>query len=372
MCPFTRYPLLQVLLKPFRKSQQKTLALFLAAIAETAEARSFGLAAHVAARLGIQIASALRRFYRLLENPRIEDRLLSRELLRLLGRPRRRLLIAVDWTKWPQQMQMLLASAVVGRRAIAVQSFVGAPAQMARSQNAWERDFVRQLAGTLRELSQAAVLLFDRGFHRARFVEFLDALGCDFVVRLTKNVSVCPEEAAPRVLASVDLSPGGVVDLGWVWLRQDRRVRVRVVGIWAKGQTEPWYLATNLEASLAELAALYDRRMGVEEQIRDTKGMRFGVRLKWTQFETPRYLARFALLLGVALLLWTAAGAAIEQIRPKVRMRCKKKGPRLSLVRVGIYFLEEARRRWRISARFVLEHLPPPRLRTFAWLDTPP
>jgi hypothetical protein len=37
MCPMTRYPMSQSLLSPFRRSQQKTLALVLAALAEVAE-----------------------------------------------------------------------------------------------------------------------------------------------------------------------------------------------------------------------------------------------------------------------------------------------------------------------------------------------
>jgi hypothetical protein len=50
----------------------------------------------------------------------------------------------------------------------------------------------------------------------------------------------------------------------------------------------------------------------------------------------PQYLARFTLLVGVALLLWTAVGQAVAQATPSVRLPCKQKGPRLSLLRVGI------------------------------------
>jgi hypothetical protein len=46
---------------------------------------------------------------------------------------------------------------------------------------------------------------------------------------------------------------------------------------------------------LAHLAALYDRRMAIEEQIRDTKGARFGLKLVWTQIKTPQALGRFTL-----------------------------------------------------------------------------
>jgi hypothetical protein len=43
--------------------------------------------------------------------------------------------------------------------------------------------------------------------------------------------------------------------------------------------------------------------MGIEEQFRDAKGVRFGSKLKWTQFTKPEYVERMYLLVGMALLL---------------------------------------------------------------------
>ncbi len=71
MCPFRKYPVLQSLLSPFRLSQQKTLALFIASIAEVAQAASIELASHLALQLGIRVDSALNRFYRLLKGKSI-------------------------------------------------------------------------------------------------------------------------------------------------------------------------------------------------------------------------------------------------------------------------------------------------------------
>lgn len=50
----------------------------------------------------------------------------------------------------------------------------------------------------------------------------------------------------------------------------------------------------------------------------------------------PASLAPFTLLIGVAWLLWTAVGHAVAQATPRVRLPCKRKGPRLSLLRVDI------------------------------------
>jgi hypothetical protein len=70
--------------------------------------------------------------------------------------------------------------------------------------------------------------------------------------------------------------------------RQEPAVQVRVVGVWAPRQSKSWWLATNLATPLVEIVALYDRRM------------------------------------------------AIAQAPPRVRLPCKRKGPRLSLLRVGM------------------------------------
>jgi hypothetical protein len=363
--------MLQSLLSPFRRSQQKTLALVIASIAEVAQAASFAVAGHLAVQLGIQLGSALNRSYRLLRNPRIDDQVLTAQLLRLLGAGRR-LLIALDWTEWHHDLRMLLASVVVGCRALPVQTAVFHKTQMARSQNTWGNTFLRLLVHTLRELGQTAELLCDRGFHRVRWLQLLLELQQPFVVRLVADLLVFRGTRGGRLLRHWHLSPGQAVDLGWVSLRQDQAVRVRVVGVWALGQKEPWWLATDLPEPLAEIVALYDRRMAIEEQLRDTKGCRFGVKLEWTQFRTPAYLARFTLLVGVALVLWTAVGQAVATEEPSVRLPCKRKGPRLSLLRVGIRYLKKLAQKVRLSARFIQQHLPLPELRIFAWLKAIP
>lgn len=370
MCPLTQYPMLPSLLRPFRRSQQKTLAHVIAAIAEVAQATSLSVATQLACQLHIQLGSALTRLYRLLRNPRIDDAVLSVQLLQLLSQGQERLVLALDWTLWHHGLQLLVAAVVVGCRAIPVRVAAFVTAQVERSQNVWEETFLRQLVPTLQALRCPTVLLCDRGFRRVRWLQLLGELHQAFVVRLQPDVWVYTGTGGGRRLQAWHLAPGQVRELGWVHLRRDRAVRVRVVGVWAPGQKEPWWLATDLAAPLAELVALYDRRMAVEQQFRDTKGCRFGVRLEWTQFRTPAYLARFTLLVGVALVLWTAVGQAVAQQTPRVRLPCKRKGPRLSLLRVGIRFLATWRRTVHLGVRFIQAHLPPPQLRYFPWLQT--
>jgi hypothetical protein len=74
---------------------------------------------------------------------------------------------------------------------------------------------------------------------------------------------------------------------------------------------------------------------------------------------------------GVALLLRTSVGRAVEESEPKVRLESKTKGARLSLARVGPYYWREMSKRLRLTAGFVRRHLPPPRLRVFKRLTAP-
>gem|GEM_PF-2262688 len=209
-------------------------------------------------------------------------------------------------------------------------------------------------------------LLTQRVHHLIPFTYFFNVTQLEqhFVVRLIPDVIV-HKGGRGRRLRKWHIGVGQAVDLGELWVRQDRAVKTRVIGLWARGQKEPWWLATDSKDSLADVVALYDRRMAIEQQIRDTKGCRFGVKLEWAQFKKPQYLSRFVLLVAVALALWTAVGQAVEEQNPGVRLPCKRKGPRLSLLRVGISFLKKVSRMVYIGVKFVKNHLPPPALRIF-------
>ena len=77
------------------------------------------------------------------------------------------------------------------------------------------------------------------------------------------------------------------------------------------------------------------------------------------------------LLVGIALLLWTSVGRAVEVDEPKMRLESKTKGARLSLPRTGSYYWQKMTGQLKLAISFVREHLTPPRLRMFKWLTAP-
>jgi hypothetical protein len=326
------------------------------------------VAGHLAVELGTQLGSAFNRFYRVWRHPRSDDQELTAPWLQLLGREQR-LLLALDGTEWHHDLRLLVAAVVVGCRGLPVQTAAFSHTQIPRSQNLRETTFLPLLVHTLHALGQAAVLLGDRGFRRTSWLRHGQELRQAFVVRLIPDVMVDTGTCGSRLLRAWHVQPGQAVDLGWVLRRQDRAIRGHVVGVWAPGPREPWWLATDLPDPLADLVTLYDRRMTIEEPCRDTTGCRFGVRLEWTQFRTPASLARFTLLVGVALVLWTAVGQAVANASPQVRLPCQRKGPRLSRLRIGIQYV--AKLAWLVSmgVRFIRAHVPSPSLRRFAWLQ---
>src|SRR5215207_8583359 len=370
MNPLGRYPVLASLLSPSRRSQQKTCAAIVAALCQAAQASSFAIAGQLSCLTAVQLGSALTRLYRFLRNERFDNWLLTEQMLRLTAPPTGRLLLALDWTAWQDRFSVLCASVCTGTRSVPVAVSACVKSQLARSQNLWEETFLRLTVDRLRAAGVEAVWLCDRGFHRVKWLEKFVEFEQQFVVRLTRDVTVRLADRA-CLLRSLELQPGERRDFGWVWLRADELVRVRLIGVWSAGAREAWWLATNLENRVSEVVSYYDRRMGIEEQFRDAKGHRFGMKLRWTQFTRAEFVERMYLLVGVALLLWTTVGSAVEESEPKVRLMSRTKGARLSLARVGAYYWQQMSKQLRLTAKFVREHLPPPRLRMFKWLMAP-
>ncbi len=370
MNPLTRYPVLSSLLRPFRRSQQKTCAALVVALCQAAQASSFAIAGQLSCLSEVQFGSALTRLYRFLRNERFDNWLLTEQMLRLLGEERKHLLLALDWTKWQDRFSVLTASACVGTRSIPVAVSACRKPNLARSQNLWEETFLRLTVDRLRAGGVCAVWLCDRGFHRVAWLKRLVEMEQHFVVRLQRDVMVHLRGGA-CLLKSLEIKEGEHKDFGFVDLRADGFVRARLIGVWAEGAKEVWWLATDLTNRVSTLVAYYDRRMGIEEQFRDTKGHRFGMKLRWTQFTKAEFVERMYLLVGIALLLWTAVGRAVEEQEPKVRLESRTKGARLSLTRVGTYYWRKMTRQLKLTISFVREHLPPPHLRRFKWLTAP-
>lgn len=367
MDPEKKYPILARLLSPYCKRHRKTLGLVTAAITTAGQARSLAIATTMVAWLGVRLGSALQRFYRLLKNRRIDDTALVATLAQALCRnPERHLLIPIDWTEWHHGLRLLVASVVLGKRGVPLFSQAFAQRIWRRSQNTRENTFLRVLADALRRAGVSATILCDRGFRRVSWLRLLQTLRLSFVVRLMSDVFVELEPGTKVALKDILLTQGKVIDLGFVALRADGAATVRVIGYWAPGALEPWWLATSATCDARRVLKLYDRRMTVEELFRDAKGCRFGGKLFWTHFRDPDALARFLALLAVALLIWILIGIAAARRDPSLRLRSRTKGPRQSYVTIGVRIAASGGDHHRWADASVGRFLEPPALRRVA------
>jgi hypothetical protein len=361
-----RYRLLWGLAKGLHRSQAKAVVAVCNALIRCGQMRSFSIAHQLASGTGVRFKSAVQRFYRLMHNRKLDDWICWSALAhRLLAAAGERPLVAVDWTEWHSGLRVLAAAVCVGRRAIPIYTQTSEKQAKANSQNTKENAFLHKLH-TISPLLERAVLIFDRGFRRVSFLLELRLLHGLFIVRLAAKVHVYAREYG-GLLREYPLKPGQLVDLGVCALRKDGAVKARVIGVWAKGQKEPWWLATNLEDTAGRIAEYYDRRMSVEEAFRDGKGCRFGIKMKWTKFRTCAQIDRLFLLAAMALSVWTLAGILAWQRDPTLLLLSKSKGRRRSLVAIGIEAkgaIDEVLRMGRTALRKLWL---PADIRSFAW-----
>jgi hypothetical protein len=239
MNPLRRYPILSSLLRPFRRSQQKTCAALVAAICQAAQASSFAIAGQLACLTEVQFGSALTRLYRFLRNERFDNWRLTERMLHLLAQPNKSLLLALDWPCWQDRFAVLTARVCVDTCAVPVAASACVKRNLARSQNLWAATFLRLVVDRLRAAEVSAIWLCDRGFHRVAWLKQFVELEQHFVVRLQRDVTV-HLPAGARLLKSLEMHEGERRDFGFVHLRADEFVRVRLIGVWASGAKEVW------------------------------------------------------------------------------------------------------------------------------------
>ncbi len=364
--PGKRYRLLWELAKGLHKTQAKTLTALCGGLVGCGQLRSFAVAGAVARATGVRFKSALKRFYRWVHNPALDELACWSALAgRVLPQAGRRPLVAVDWTEWHSGLRVLSAAVCVGSRAVPVLAQAFSKTEIPRSQNTRENTLVHMLVRLSVHLRRA-VLIFDRGFRRISLIRELGWLSQPFIIRMAAKVQVASEQYT-GLLSAHPLRPGQRADLGVCALGQAKPVRVRVIGVWAPSQEQPWWLATTLNCSARRVAAYYDRRMGIEEHFRDSKGCRYGIQLKWTAFTDPAALARLFLLAAIASAVWLLAGVIATRADPSLRLDCRCKGPRRSLIAVGIDSPQAAATVLALSWARLSTLWPKAKLRDFAW-----
>ena len=200
---------------------QKSLASFVAGIIESKSL--------VAAEIGRNIPSdayekhKIKQADRFLGNPRFDDGVVSRALLRNFAFvPYQRVVLTLDWTKLGDSCWLMTTSVVMGGRALPFQwtAINQNHTRLAVGQK-WHVD---KLVAMLPK-NVCFVLLFDAGYDDGEFIKYLTRLHLKFIVRSSPAVCILPvNEEKWLNLQTFSLLRGRVQDWGQVQYTKSHRV----------------------------------------------------------------------------------------------------------------------------------------------------
>ena len=182
-------------------------------------------------------------------------------------------LILVDETDLPGGFKAIVASLPFRHRAIPIYWIVYSNTEITdgvyKSHNEIVQTFCTETykiaCAGLPQRAYRPVLVFDRGFARAKYViEYLKTEGIDFVLRVCRNASVSTEAGWQRV---GEVEPGSHTDILY---HKTHRIRCHLFVIRDESFKDPMLLISNLHTGAA-LHCVYKRRMQIEHGFRDLK-----------------------------------------------------------------------------------------------------
>ena len=295
-----------------RRSQAKTLGEL---VAGAMRCRRASLADIGRGMLGKALPKhKIKRVDRFLGNERVEVAEAVWALMAIAAKAARgRLFVLVDWVD-VTSYKVLVAAVPIRGRSVPVLFAAYRKWELFKSQNAFEEGFFTLLRALLAKRVRAVVVA-DRGFHRAELAKHLQATGLLYVIRVngTTHFATDHHSGPPD---NVRLRPGQHMDLGFGAYRKSRPVRQRVVVYWKMHHAEAWFLATNLDWGWRHVVATYALRMHIEQLFRDEKNLRFGWGLRQTALSTPGRLERLLLVLAFAYLFLILLGLLATQTLP--------------------------------------------------------
>jgi len=289
-----------------RRSQAKTLSQVVPAAMEAERLSLAEVGRRLSRHTGVWAKHCIKRVDRLIGNARIEPAEAMRGVVEWLARPRKRLLVSIDWTEFRCFPCLVLAVRLRGR-ALPLLWTVYRDGQLYRSQNNLEYGLLKVLRTMVPPTTQV-VILADRGFGRAEMARECQKLSFDYILRIRPDVHVKHPDFTGKLL-DLPVHPGSRRMLRNALYRKTRPVVQHVAVVWEQQQSEPWFLATSLPGIGAlRLSRVFGRRMSIEEYFRDAKSKRNGWALRLTLIKSPQRLGRLLLLVAFAYLLLVMIG----------------------------------------------------------------
>lgn len=272
--------------------------------------------------------AAVKRLSRFLHNPRLRTKDLAEGVAtefvahvvrHAFGR------IALDWTV-ENGIHMLVASAIVGRRAVPIYWRAYEEGTFKGHRSQIERAFVERLFQVVLRAIPRGKLVFtaDRGFADVRLFDLLDNLRIAFVIRTKDNVKVF-WQGQWRKLKTLKLSRNTRRrSLGRIRYCEASPRRYYLTQSRARnrqGQWGFWQLVSNRNYTALEAKAEYERRWGCECGFRDAKHL-WG--LKDADIQSAAAFARMFTRVAIALLLLAIIGCAFLALDQRAGVRLRR------------------------------------------------
>lgn len=281
--------------------------------------------------------STTKRFSRFLDNPQVQGRMwyepFARHMLQSAASGGQVHLI-IDTTRVAFSYRMVMLSVAYRRRSLPLAwTWVKGVKGHSTSQTQ-----IRLLKTILLwfPTNCRVSLVGDCEFGRGGFLTYLRQIGWDYALRQVGRQQLWWQGNGRWQRVDSLLDEPGCRWLGWVSLTRTHKHYTHLVAFWGKGQSEAWWLATNLR-SLRAAVRLYRRRMWIEAMFADFK--RHGFDLEGSHLRSSKRLERLTLLVCL-LYLWLIAVARHVEIAHLVDLVDRHDRRDLSLFRLGWDFVE--------------------------------
>jgi hypothetical protein len=296
----------------------------------------------LAVAMGLAPKHAIKQVDRLLSNRGVDVEVLAPLWVSFVLAERKDIVVALDWTDFDGDEQTTLVLNVItthGRATPLLWKTVTKKGLKTR-RNDYEDDLLRRLRDAVPDDVRVTVLA-DRGFGDQKLYQYLRGeLGFDYVIRFRGNIRVTSASGEARTAAEWLRPDGRLLELRGAGVTADDTTVERIVIVRAQGMKDAWYLASSrTDLTGAKIKDLYGRRFTIEENLRDTKDLHFGLGLSATHISVPARRDRLLLLVALAEALLTLLGAAAESLGldKKLKVNTVKKRTH-SLFRQGSFW----------------------------------
>jgi len=215
----------------------------------------------------------LKRLWRFVNNYRVKPELLRNHWTAWCVKKftsGKYVLVALDWTTLPGNIQCLMAAIPFKGRAIPLVWHICLHSDIKDSQNKKEERLISRLINLMPH-DKKMIIIADRGFGRASFISFLKAKDILFVIRVKSKVWITVGKKTKILLKKLYLVPEKKYWYNRIKFRDDEAVSgVSMAIIVAKESNDPWFLVTNLNKKDTAISA-YEKRFQIEEWFKDLK-----------------------------------------------------------------------------------------------------